>query len=184
MTSYSITLAFHIIFFVAWFAGLFYWGRILIYQRETWEKSLSEANQILLRKQYQTMSKRVYKIIVFPAMIITWVLGLFLMFKIQAWQYSWFQLKLILVLFLTLYQFVGKYFMNQLAKTNKDSIKNLTIPSAISLRIFNEMATWFLGAIVFTVILKDFFLIIITLGLFSLLLFIGFSLFFLKKLKN
>jgi putative membrane protein len=61
--------AFHIVGIVAWFAGMFYLPRLFVYHAEANEQP--EAVRTILQQQYQVMEKRLYRIIMTPAMILT-----------------------------------------------------------------------------------------------------------------
>jgi protoporphyrinogen IX oxidase len=61
--------AFHIVGVVAWFAGLFYIGRLFVYHTEANEQP--EPARTILQQQYQLMEKRLYKIIMTPGMVFT-----------------------------------------------------------------------------------------------------------------
>jgi Predicted membrane protein len=64
--------AFHIVGIVAWFAGLFYLPRLFVYHAEAYEQP--EPAQSILKNQYQIMEKRLYSIIMTPAMLLTVVM--------------------------------------------------------------------------------------------------------------
>ncbi|MFK7931939.1 MAG: CopD family protein, partial [Saprospiraceae bacterium] len=83
----------HIIGFVAWFAGLFYLVRMFVYNVEADDKPKNKKK--ILQDQYHIMQWRVYKIIVNPAMMITWTAGLTMLylhgmewFKVNFWMHS------------------------------------------------------------------------------------------------
>ncbi|MBW4658611.1 MAG: protoporphyrinogen oxidase HemJ [Drouetiella hepatica Uher 2000/2452] len=61
--------AFHLVGVVAWFAGLFYLPRLFVYHAEANEQP--EAVRTVLQQQYQIMEKRLYRIIMTPAMVLT-----------------------------------------------------------------------------------------------------------------
>lgn len=141
----------HIIGFVAWFAGLFYLGRLLVYHVEANDKPQPE--QDILKRQFSLMQWRVYKIIANPAMMITWTAGLVMLalgFLDKAPNYldtavgkgGWMHAKLTLLLLLTVFHVWNKGVIKKLeAGTNKRS--------AFQLRLANEISTIFLVAIVF-----------------------------------
>jgi protoporphyrinogen IX oxidase len=140
--------ALHIIFVVCWFAGLFYIVRLFIYQVEANQKT--EVEKSILIPQYQLMQKRLWYGITWPAAILTMLFG-FIMFYLQ-WemylQQVWMLVKLVFVGILFLYHLRCHQIFNQL-KTN--SYKG----TSIRLRLFNEIATLLLFAIVFLVSLKS-----------------------------
>ncbi len=141
----------HIVGFVAWFAGLFYLGRLLVYHVEANGKPQPE--QDILKKQFSLMQWRVYKIIANPAMMLTWTAGLVMLalgFLDKAPNYldaavgkgGWMHAKLTLLVLLTVFHIWNKNVVKKLeAGTNKRS--------AFQLRLANEVSTLFLVAIVF-----------------------------------
>ncbi len=140
--------ALHIIFVVCWFAGLFYIVRLFIYQVEANQKTEVEKN--ILVPQYQLMQKRLWYGITWPSAILTMVFGFWMYFLNFDYYLSqpWMLLKLVFVGVLFLYHLRCQQIFNQL-KTN--SYKG----TSTRLRLFNEIATLLLFAIVFTVVLKS-----------------------------
>jgi putative membrane protein len=140
--------ALHIIFVVSWFAGLFYIVRLFIYHTEAQEKE--EVAKKILSDQYQIMEKKLWWIITTPAMVLTIVFGTWMVlinpdYYLQA---SWFHIKLIFIVLLLFYHFVCQKIMNDLKKGIFNWKSNV-------LRIWNEVATLALVAIVFLVELQD-----------------------------
>jgi len=87
--------AFHIIFMVTWFAGLFYLPRIYVYLTETSEESVRQTLRVMARKLY---------IIMTIGMVATWIFGLALLFTLPAYaEMGWLHAKLALVLALSGY---------------------------------------------------------------------------------
>ncbi len=86
--------AFHIIALIAWMAGLFYLPRLFVYHCGA--EPGSKFSETL-----KLMERRLLRIIINPAMIATWVLGLWLAWEIGAFRSGWFHAKLILVLALS-----------------------------------------------------------------------------------
>ena len=80
MNSYLVFKSLHLVSMVAWFAGIFYLVRLFVYHVEADERIESEAK--VLKAQYEIMEDRLFKIIVRPAMIMTWVFGLFLLHEL------------------------------------------------------------------------------------------------------
>lgn len=161
--------ALHIVGFVAWFSGLFYLVRIFVYYREAEEKS--EIERTILQPQFHLMQLRVYKIICNPAMMITWIggLGMIYIYGLD-WlrENSWLHIKLFLVLLLTVYHLYCKRYIMHL--------KNGTgTYSPFQLRLLNEVPTLFLFAIVVFAVFKNGVNSLIVLGstfLFGIVLFI------------
>ncbi len=140
--------ALHIIFVVCWFAGLFYIVRLFIYQVEANEKTEVEKN--ILIPQYQLMQKRLWYGITWPSAILTMVFGFWMYFDNFDYYLSqpWMLLKLVFVGVLFLYHLQCQYIFNKM-KTNSYSA------SSMKLRLFNEVATILLFAIVFLVSVKS-----------------------------
>jgi len=132
----------HIIGFVAWFAGLFYLVRMFVYHTDAYDDE--QPKQDILRVQYELMESRVYKIICNPAMIITWVCGLAMIY-LYGWEWfklnTWLHWKFVPLIMLSGYQGTCKKWMKQL-KTGK------TKYSAQQFRLFNEFPTVMLFIII------------------------------------
>ena len=161
MDSSKYILALHIIFVVTWFAGLFYIVRLFIYHVEAQDKPETERN--ILIEQYKIMEKRLWYIIAWPSMLLTVVFGYWLLMLQSDLLYaSFMRMKLAFVLGLVLYHLQCHKIFNAL-QNNRPTWKSTT------LRLWNELATIFLVAIVFIVILKDTFSFLWGLGGFVLL---------------
>ncbi|MBX3240157.1 MAG: CopD family protein [Chitinophagaceae bacterium] len=144
--------ALHIIFVVTWFAGLFYMPRLLIYNTEA--RDQPEVVREALHRQFGIMMKRLWYGIAWPSAILTLVLGLTVMVK-GGWHLvvftsegTWLLLKLIFVLFLYVY-FLLEH------RIFKQQLKGEFRYSSQQLRIWNEIATIFLVAIVMLVVVKQ-----------------------------
>lgn len=161
--------ALHIIFIVTWFAGLFYIVRLFIYHVEAEDED--ENAKAILQKQYKIMSKRLWYGITWPSAILTLVFATWLLSTNFGHYMSqpWMHIKLTFVVALYLYHFACHRIFTQL---QKNEIKY----SSFKLRIWNEVATVLLFAIVFLVVLKNeigWFWGIVGLLLFSILLMMG-----------
>lgn len=141
-------LALHIIFVVTWFAGLFYIVRLFIYHAEAEKKETVE--KAILQGQYKLMEKRLWYGITWPSLFGTYIFGSWLVYENFSYYLSspWFILKLAFVFGLTLYHVQCHVMFTHF---QKDIVKY----SSFKLRMWNEVATIFLVAIVFTVVLKD-----------------------------
>ena len=146
MDYYRYILALHIIFVVTWFAGLFYIVRLFIYHAEAELKP--EPEKSILQTQYKLMEKRLWYIITWPSMIITVCLGTYLMIAGGHYQMGWMHVKLVFVTLLVLYHFGCHRIFLQL---KNDEVKF----SSMKLRLWNEISTLLLFAIVFVVVLKS-----------------------------
>lgn len=144
---YSYILAVHIIFVVSWMAGLFYGVRLFIYHTEANDKP--EPERSILTKEYAKITARLWSIIATPAMILTILAGATLLCITPDWlSQPWMQVKLAFVGGLIFYHFVCQRIMKQLQR-------GVFKWSSARLRLWNEVATILLVAIVFTVILKS-----------------------------
>jgi protoporphyrinogen IX oxidase len=94
--SYLWLKAGHIIFVIFWMAGLFMLPRYFIYHQEA-DLGSEESTRWLEREA------RLLKIILWPALVVTWVLGLILAYSTGAFSNGWFHVKLAAVLGLTAY---------------------------------------------------------------------------------
>lgn len=145
---FSTIKALHIIFVVSWFAGLFYIVRLFIYHTEAQEKEENEKR--ILSKQFEIMESRLWWIITTPAMILTVIFGIWMM--TFNWDYyvntPWMQFKLGFVGVLLIYHFVCQ-------KILFDLKKGLFKWKSNGLRLWNELATLCLVAIIFLVELQN-----------------------------
>ncbi len=137
--------ALHIIFIVTWFAGLFYIVRLFIYNTEAAEKD--EPERSILQKQFSIMIKRLWLGITWPSAIITAILGPLIWFQL-GFTPQWLLIKLFFVLGLYIYHFT-------LHALYKQQSKGLFKYSSQQLRIWNEIATIFLIAIVMLATVKQ-----------------------------
>jgi putative membrane protein len=145
MSQYILPL--HIIFVVTWFAGLFYIVRLFIYHTEAEKKP--EPEKTILQTQYKLMERRLWYGITWPSAILTYVLGFTLIYNIYGINIpAWLLVKLSFVFGLTLYHLQNQAIFSRLKKDK------ITWTSG-QLRMWNELATIFLVAIVFIVTLKD-----------------------------
>lgn len=138
--------ALHIIFVVTWFAGLFYIVRLFIYFTEAEDED--EGVKAILQKQYKLMSKRLWYGITWPSAILTLFFATWLLIRNPIYlTQGWMLIKLAFVMALYVYHFMcHKIFTQQQ--------NNIIKYSSFKLRIWNEVATVLLFAIVFLVILK------------------------------
>lgn len=106
--------AFHLVGVVAWFAGMFYLPRLFVYHAEANEQP--EAVRTILQQQYQVMEKRLYSIIMTPAMILTIVMAIgMLVTAPELLKDMWLQIKMGLVLVLVGYHHFCARLMKEMA---------------------------------------------------------------------
>ncbi len=141
-------LALHIIFVVCWFAGLFYIVRLFIYTAEADKKE--EPARTILTGQLTIMQRKLWYIITWPSAIGTIVFGSWMLTLNFSYYMSqpWMWLKLIFVALLFLYHMQCHFILKQ----QKQGLFKL---SSFRLRLLNELATIFLVAIVFLVVVKS-----------------------------
>jgi putative membrane protein len=140
--------ALHIIFVICWFAALFYMVRLFIYCTDA--QSKDEVARPILTQQLLFMQKKLWYIIGWPAMIGTYIFGFWMIFTNTTYYLSqpWMWLKLIVVGLLTLYHLECQ----RILTSQKQGVFKY---SSFKLRLFNELATVFLVAIVFLVVVKS-----------------------------
>ena len=142
MNSYLLFKSLHLIAVVSWMAGLLYLPRIFVYHVENKDKR--EATDI-----FEVMEKRLFFYIMRPAMILTWIFGLILIYLngIEIFSQLWMQLKIAFVILLSVYNdYLGKCLLSLKNNSNTRSAKFF--------RIINEIPTVMLIFIVFLVIFK------------------------------
>lgn len=137
----------HIIFVVTWFSGLFYIVRLFIYHTESNDKP--EPEKSILQNQFKIMEQRLWYFITWPSALLTLVLGPSLLFYF--WPLSdkpWLIVKLLFVLMLFLYHLGCHHIFKELRNNNFQY-------NSTQLRVWNEVATVLLFAIIFLVVLKN-----------------------------
>lgn len=132
----------HVTFVIFWIAGLFLLPRFYVYHHATAPGSAED-------RAWIERERRTRSIILGPALVIVWVLGLALAFHLGAWSMGWFHAKLLLVILLSGFQgWLGAY-GRKLARGDRP-LENKT------LRIMNEIPGIMTAIIVVLVIVKPF----------------------------
>jgi putative membrane protein len=135
---------FHILFVVAWMAGLLYLPRIFVYHSGD---NVGENTSRIFKK----MEKRLYYYISYPSAIFVWVTGIYMALKLGL--YLWLIMKLILVVLMTFYHInLGRYLIDFSNDKNTKSSKYF--------RLINEIPFIILFGILIFVVLKPFNIII------------------------
>ncbi|HWS10730.1 MAG TPA: protoporphyrinogen oxidase HemJ, partial [Xanthobacteraceae bacterium] len=142
---YEWTKAFHIIAVIAWMAGMLYLPRLFVYHCAAEKGSVQS-------ETFKVMERRLLRAIINPAMIATWVLGLWLAWLGPDSRYGWFAsgwlwAKIILVLALSAVH-------GLLARWRKDFARDRNRHSQKFYRIINEIPTILMILIVLLVVLK------------------------------
>ena len=142
MNYYLLFKSLHLIAVVSWMAGLLYLPRIFVYHVENnTEKNISEI--------FKIMEKRLMFFIMTPAMILSWLFGIFLILinETSIGSSLWIQAKLFLIVILTIYHlFLGHYLRKFALDKNTKSAKFF--------RFINEIPTILLILIIFVIIYK------------------------------
>ena len=140
-------MALHIIFVITWFAGLFYIVRLFVYHSEANLKS--EPERSILIAHFKGAEKRLWYGITWPSAVGTYIFGIALLVNMYGSNIpDWLYLKLGFVVGLTIYHLLCGRILNQFQK-------NEIHYSGMKLRLWNEVATIFLVAIIFIVVMKD-----------------------------
>lgn len=160
--------ALHIVFVVTWFSGLFYIVRLFVYSAEANKKQ--EPERSILLKQFGIMQKRLWYGITWPSAILTLILGVWIGILYGSLP-VWLLVKLFFVLGLFIYHV-------SLHSIFKQQQKEIFRWSSYQLRIWNEVATLFLIAIVMLAVVKQ--LLSVAWGIFVL---IAFSILLLMAIK-
>ena len=142
MNYYLLFKSLHLIAVISWMAGLLYLPRIFVYHVENYQKK--ETTEI-----FETMERKLYFYIMRPAMLVSWLFGILLIYQIGYDSFSqlWLQTKIFLAIILTVYhEYLGKCLTSLRDGSNSKS--------SSFFRIINEIPTILLILIVFIVIFK------------------------------
>jgi putative membrane protein len=134
--------AIHVIAVISWMAGMLYLPRLLVYHADV-EKGSDQS------ETFKVMERRLLRAIINPAMIVTWVFGLWLAWKGFGFQGGWLHAKIAAVLCLSA---VHGYLAGAVRKFADDRNEK----PARHWRIVNEIPTLLMIAIVILVIVKPF----------------------------
>lgn len=139
--------AFHLVGIVCWFAGMFYLPRLFVYHAEAYEQP--EPARSILKNQYEIMEKRLYSIIMTPAMLLTIAMAIGLIStEPDILKEPWLHIKIGLVLILIGYHHFCKRIMKQFAT---DTCKM----TGQQFRWFNEFPTVFFIIVVMLAVFKN-----------------------------
>ena len=139
---YAWVLALHIISIISWMVGLLYLPRLFVYH-------VDAAPGSELSEMFKTMERRLLRAIMTPAMIASWVFGVWLVVLTDAHSEIWFHIKLVLIVLLSASHMA-------MAKWRKEFASDQNTRSARFYRITNEIPTILMIAIVILVIVKPF----------------------------
>tara|TARA_Y100000590_G_C15532620_1_gene943786 strand:+ start:430 stop:864 length:435 start_codon:yes stop_codon:yes gene_type:complete len=142
MNLYLLFKSLHLVAVISWMAGLLYLPRIFVYHVENYQKK--QATEI-----FEVMEKRLYFFIMRPAMILSWLFGVILIYinGLEVFSQLWLQIKIFLVVLITMYhEYLGRCLNSLKSGTNTKSAKFF--------RYINEIPTVLLIIIIFIVIFK------------------------------
>ena len=140
---YPWTKALHVISVIAWMAGIFYLPRLFVYHVESVEKG--SATDLL----FQTMERKLLRLIMNPAMTATWIFALAVVFApgIGSGSEVWPWTKAVAVIAMT-------WFHHWLGYRRKEFVAGTNVRSGRTYRLMNEVPTVLLAMIVISVIVK------------------------------
>ena len=100
MNTYLLFKSLHLIATISWMAGLLYLPRIFVYHSENKDNEGKD-------ETFKIMERRLFIIIMNPSMVLSWIFGVLLIHSLgsESFSFFWLQLKLILVIILTVYHF-------------------------------------------------------------------------------
>jgi putative membrane protein len=134
--------ALHVIAMIAWMAGMLYLPRLFVYHCEAEAGSRQS-------ETFKVMERRLLRAIVNPAMVATWVFGLWLAWNANLFVAGWFQAKLMLVLAMSgVHGLFARYVRDFANDRNRHSQKFY--------RIINEVPTVLMIAIVLLAVVRPF----------------------------
>jgi protoporphyrinogen IX oxidase len=136
--------ALHIIAIIAWMAGMLYLPRLFVYHCETKPGSAES-------ERFKIMERKLLRMIVNPAMIAVWILGLTLSFLpiTDAWHQHWFHAKFTLVVVMSGVHGLYARWVKQFARDANTHTQRFY-------RLWNEVPTVLMIAIVILVVVKPF----------------------------
>jgi len=134
--------ALHIIAVISWMAGLLYLPRLFIYHTDAPVGSVQS-------ETFKVMEQRLIRLIMNPAMMITWVLGLYLAWSVYGFRGGWLHAKIALVIALTV---THVYFSRSAKAFGRDENRH----PARHWRLMNEVPTVLMIVIVILVVVKPF----------------------------
>jgi putative membrane protein len=142
MNYYLLFKSLHLISVISWMAGLLYLPRLFVYHAET-------LNNQDKSETFKIMEKRLFFYIMSPTMVLSWLFGIVLIYLVgvESLNYLWLQLKIGMVLLLTVYHFFLSYCL-------KCFDTDYSKYSPKFYRIINEVPTLLLVGIIFIVVFK------------------------------
>jgi putative membrane protein len=142
MNLYLWLKAFHIIAVISWMAGMLYLPRLFVYH-------CGAAPGSPQSETFKVMERKLLRVIINPAMIATWILGLWLLYETGDYKAGWFHAKFALVIILSGYH-------GLLVRWMKDFAADRNQRSEKFYRIANEIPAVLMIGIVILAVVKPF----------------------------
>ncbi|MCK7472903.1 MAG: protoporphyrinogen oxidase HemJ [Rhodopseudomonas palustris] len=138
-TIYLWVKALHVIAVISWMAGMLYMPRLFVYHCDAPVGSKQS-------ETFKIMERRLYKAIMNPAMMVAWVVGLYIAYEQNYFTDGWFHAKLAAVVLMTvIHVMLGRYVRAFAADQNRHTHKFY--------RVINEIPTLLMiGAVIFVVV--------------------------------
>lgn len=134
--------ALHVIAVISWMAGLFYLPRLFIYHLDAERGSVQS-------ETFKVMERRLFQVIMNPAMVLSWILGLDIAWRVFAFEGGWLHLKLLSVVLLTA---THVYLGHAVSRFGRDE----PLGTPRFWRLVNEIPTLLMILIVVLVVVKPF----------------------------
>ena len=134
--------AFHVMAVIAWMAGMLYLPRLFVYHCDAEPGSVQS-------ETFKVMERRLLRAITNPAMVVSWALGLWMVYEAGWLSAHWFQAKLLLVMALSAIH-------GMLARWTEDFAADRNRHSQRFYRVINEVPAVLMIAIVILVVVKPF----------------------------
>lgn len=132
----------HILSIISWMAGLLYLPRLMVYHVDAEVGSVQS-------ETFKVMERRLLKAIMTPAMLASWIFGLWLMIILDAWNEAWFISKLFLVIVMSAFHMFAAKWVREFAGDERKR-------SSRFFRFANEVPTLIMIFVVILVIVKPF----------------------------
>jgi len=139
---YLLLRAFHLIAVISWMAGMLYMPRLFVYHTRL--EAGSETSEMFKEMEYKLI-----RIIINPAMIMAWILGLCLAFSQNLWAEHWFQIKFLCVILMS-------GFHGFLSRWRKQFARDENSHNEKFYRRVNEIPTVLMIIIILLVVMKPF----------------------------
>ena len=134
--------ALHIVAVISWMAALLYLPRLMVYHCSAQKGSIQS-------ETFKLMERRLLRLIALPAMIVTWLAGLWLVYETGAWRAGWMHAKFVLVLALSAMHGV-------MAKWVREFAADANVRPERFYRFANEIPTLLMIGIVILAVVKPF----------------------------